>query len=317
MADNSVINEHCPGVNSNLAGKVSACEGCPNQNICSSGVTKTDPGIALVKQRLDEVRHKILILSGKGGVGKSTFTSLLGRYLANSLDTKNIGICDIDICGPSIPRMMGTLQEEVHNSGSGWSPIFVEDNLSVMSIGFLLGRPNEAVIWRGPKKNAMIRQFLSDVDWGQLEYLLVDTPPGTSDEHLSVFNYLKHTNLSGALIITTPEEVSLLDVRKEIDFCKKVNIPILGVVENMSCFTCPNCSKSSEIFAAKTGGALKMCSDLNVPFLGKLPMDPKLARACDEGKDFLTEFKSSSAAEAFTEIAKNTKQKNTVGCWDA
>ncbi|KAK6631027.1 hypothetical protein RUM44_003199 [Polyplax serrata] len=305
MADITLENEHCPGADSNLAGKDSACDGCPNQRICLlRDKTPVDPGVELVKSRLQHVKHKILILSGKGGVGKSTFTTLLGRYLAQLVENKNVGICDADICGPSTPRMMGALDEQVHQSGSGWSPVYVEDNLCVMSIGFLLATPDDAVIWRGPKKNAMIRQFLSDVDWGQLDYLLIDTPPGTSDEHLSAFNYLKQTRLSGALILTTPQEVALLDVRKEIDFCKKVKIPILGVVENMVSFTCPSCSKSSEIFRANTGGAQKMCEDLNVTYLGGLPLDPKLARACDEGMDFLTENENSPTALAMEEIAQ-------------
>lgn len=285
----STVPEHCPGVESENAGKVDACAGCPNQNICaSSDPRKPDPGIQLVKERLSQVQNKILILSGKGGVGKSTVTALLSRTIANAENEKNVAVLDIDICGPSQPRVLGVQDEQVHQSGSGWSPVYVEDNLSVMSIGFLLGSPDDAVIWRGPKKNGMIRQFLSEVDWGNLDYLLIDTPPGTSDEHLSAVTYLSKANLSGAVIVTTPQEVALLDVRKEIDFCFKVNVKILGVIENMSSFVCPKCEKSSDIFPASTGGAKKMCEELKVPFLGSLPLDPRIARCCDEGKDFVT-----------------------------
>ncbi|KAG6462941.1 hypothetical protein O3G_MSEX013549 [Manduca sexta] len=156
----------------------------------------------------------------------------------------NVGILDADICGPSQPRVLGVRGEQVHNSGSGWSPVYVTDNLSLMSIGFLLGSPDDAVIWRGPKKNGMIKQFLSEVDWGQLDYLLVDTPPGTSDEHLSAVQYLLGAGLSGAVVVTTPQEVALLDVRKEIHFCNKLHLTVLGVVENMSLFVCPNCKVS-------------------------------------------------------------------------
>jgi len=232
--------EHCPGTQSQDAGKASACEGCPNQQICASGTPQApDPDIELIAEKLKNVKHKLLILSGKGGVGKSTLTAMLARALA--LDTEvNVGVLDIDLCGPSAPRIFGVLNEQVHQSGSGWSPVYVEDNLAVMSAGFLLPSEDSALIWRGPKKNGLIKQLLRDVDWDNLDYLLVDTPPGTSDEHLSIVQYLSN-NIDGAVIITTPQEVALLDVRKEIDFCRKVNLPILGIVENMSSFKCGKC----------------------------------------------------------------------------
>ncbi|XP_030765852.1 cytosolic Fe-S cluster assembly factor NUBP1 homolog [Sitophilus oryzae] len=294
--------EHCPGTESDQAGKASACSGCPNQQICSSGPKGPDPGIALVKERLESVKNKILILSGKGGVGKSTVTALLSRALAARDNDQNIAVLDIDICGPSQPRVLGVADEQVHQSGSGWSPVYVDDNLSVMSIGFLLSSPDDAIIWRGPKKNGMIRQFLSEVDWGKLDYLLMDTPPGTSDEHLSAVTYLSQANLTGAVIVTTPQEVALLDVRKEIDFCRKTSINILGVIENMSKFICPCCQKESEVFPANTGGAERMCNELNVPFLGSLPLDPKVTRCCDEGRNFIEEVPDSPVIKSLDKI---------------
>ncbi|XP_076272161.1 NUBP iron-sulfur cluster assembly factor 1 [Rhynchophorus ferrugineus] len=294
--------EHCPGTQSDQAGKASACAGCPNQQICATGPKGPDPGIALVKERLGEVRNKILVLSGKGGVGKSTVTALLSRALAARDPNQNVAVLDIDICGPSQPRVLGVADEQVHQSGSGWSPVYVDDNLSVMSIGFLLASPDDAIIWRGPKKNGMIKQFLSEVDWGQLDYLLMDTPPGTSDEHLSAVTYLSQANLTGAILVTTPQEVALLDVRKEIDFCRKTNIKILGVVENMSKFICPCCAKESEIFPANTGGARGMCEELDVPFLGSLPLDPKVTRCCDEGKNFIEDLPDSPVIKALDQI---------------
>ncbi|KPJ07441.1 Cytosolic Fe-S cluster assembly factor NUBP1-like [Papilio machaon] len=279
---------HCPGTQSEDAGKASACAGCPNQNICASGVPAgPDPAIELIKNRLSNVKHKILVLSGKGGVGKSTLTSLLGHGLAARFPDKNIGILDADICGPSQPRMLGVRGEQVHYSGSGWSPVYVGDNLSLMSIGFLLGSPDDAVIWRGPKKNGMIKQFLSEVEWGELDYLLIDTPPGTSDEHLSAVQYLSGAGLSGALVVSTPQEVALLDVRKELHFCRKLGVRVLGVVENMAVFVCPNCKSRSEVFPATTGGAAAMCEELEVPLLGALPLEPLLARATDAGHSYL------------------------------
>ncbi|XP_051168639.1 cytosolic Fe-S cluster assembly factor NUBP1 homolog [Leptopilina boulardi] len=302
--------EHCPGTKSESAGKVSACAGCPNQSACASGATKQeDPGKALVKERLSSVKNKILVLSGKGGVGKSTITSLISRALADDNINRNVAVLDIDICGPSQPRVLGVIGEQVHHSGSGWSPVFVEDNLSVMSIGFILQNTSDAVIWRGPKKNGMIRQFLSEVDWGNLDYLILDTPPGTSDEHLSVSTYLKEVGITGAIIVTTPQEVALLDVRKEINFCQKVNIPILGIVENMSIFVCPKCETPSEIFPALTGGGRKLSEESNIEFLGSLPLDPLLARCCDEGKNVLTEVPNSPVIPVLKSIVQKIVKK--------
>lgn len=236
--------EHCPGPESEKAGQGDACASCPNQKICATAPKGPDPDLPLIHARMSTVAHKLLILSGKGGVGKSTFTSMLAYAFAQS-PTTQVGVCDIDICGPSIPRMMGAENQSIHSSSSGWSPVYVADNLAVMSIQFMLPGQDDAIIWRGPKKNGLIKQFLKDVEWGDLDWLLVDTPPGTSDEHLSVCSYLKSSGVDGAVLVTTPQEVSLLDVRKEIDFCRKAGIKVLGVVENMSGFVCPNCEVCS------------------------------------------------------------------------
>ena len=178
-----------------------------------------------------------------------------------------------------------------------------------MSVGFLLSSLDDAVIWRGPKKNGLIKQFLRDVDWEELEYLLVDTPPGTSDEHLSIVTYLKSSGISGAIIVTTPQEVSLLDVRKEITFCQKVGVPIIGVIENMSGFVCPGCKFESEVFPKTTGGAEKMCQDMNVRFLGKIPLDPLVGQSCDEGKSFIKENPNSPTSLAYREIISSNYSK--------
>eukprot|EP00850_Spirogloea_muscicola_P005698 SM000026S08947 [mRNA] locus=s26:646312:647730:- [translate_table: standard] len=264
------------------------------------------------------VRHKLLVLSGKGGVGKSTFAAQLSFALAAR--DKQVGLLDIDICGPSVPRMLGLEGEEIHQSAAGWSPVFVDDNLGVMSIGFMLPDPDEAVVWRGPRKNGLIKQFLKDVDWGELDYLVVDAPPGTSDEHISIAQYLKATGVDGAIIVTTPQEVALIDVRKEINFCKKVGIPVLGVVENMAGLEMPlsaftfrehrldgeegaditervltelqkvaphllaGVTATTEVFYAAAGGAEAMARRMCVPFLGRVPLDPALSRAAEEGR---------------------------------
>ncbi|KAI9780249.1 MAG: cytosolic Fe-S cluster assembly factor nbp35 [Geoglossum umbratile] len=293
--------EHCPGPESQLAGKGDACAGCPNQSICASAPKGPDPDLPFITARLSGISHKILILSGKGGVGKSTFTAMLGHAFAANPDSQ-VGIMDTDICGPSIPKMMGVETETIHVSSSGWSPVWVNDNLSVMSIQFMLPHRDDAVIWRGAKKNGLIKQFLKDVEWGDLDFLLVDTPPGTSDEHLSVNSFLKESGVDGALLITTPQEISLLDVRKEIDFCRKAGIRILGLVENMSGFVCPNCKHESQIFAATTGGAKQLAAETNIPFLGAVPLDPRIGMACDYGESFFDAYPDSPACEALRNV---------------
>ena len=237
-------NAGCVGPASEQAGKSAGCEGCPNQSVCASGA-----GAQMVAAvPLSEVKHKLLVLSGKGGVGKSTFSSQLAFSLA--AQGFQVGLLDIDICGPSIPRMLGLVGQEVHQSALGWSPVYVNDNLGVMSIGFMLPNTDDAVIWRGPKKNGLIKQFLADVNWGAIDYLIIDTPPGTSDEHISIVQYLNSSNIDGAIVITTPQEVSMADVRKELNFCRKTGVSVIGVVENMSRLSVPFSSITSPNEAA-------------------------------------------------------------------
>ena len=298
--------EHCPGPESTLAGQGSACAGCPNQSICSSTPKGPDPDLSIITEGLAGVRRKILVLSGKGGVGKSTFTAMLAHAFAANPD-EVVGLMDIDICGPSIPKMMGVEKEKIHISNAGWSPVWAADNLGVMSVQFMLPSEDDAVIWRGPKKNGLIKRFLKNVEWGELDYLLVDTPPGTSDEHLSVNSYLKESGVDGAIIVTTPQEVSLLDVRKEIDFCKKAGIKILGLVENMSGFVCSGCNHRNQVFKATTGGAKRLAKDTAVPFLGAIPLDPRIGMACDYGESFFDHFPDSPACTALERVVHKVK----------
>jgi len=251
-----------------------------------------------------------MILSGKGGVGKSTLTTQLAYALSEHVaDTVQVSVLDVDVCGPSVPRMLGVENERLHAASSGWQPVYARDGLSVVSAAFLLDRQDQAVIWRGPKKNGLIKQFLRDVDWvqdedGREHVLLVDTPPGTSDEHLSLVQLLKPSSNVSALIVTTPQELALADVRKEIDFCRKVSIPIVGVVENMSTFVCPSCHKPSDIFPALTGGAAAMCEALNLPYLGTLPLDPRMGYCCDRGLSFIEENPDAPVAVSLLHIAQ-------------
>ena len=257
--------------------------------------------------RLKSVKSIILVLSGKGGVGKSTVAAQLSYMLARDAD-KQVGLLDIDICGPSQPLLMHMRNEEVHASASGWSPVFHEEfpNLGVMSIGFLIPSSNEPIIWRGPRKNGLIKQFLTDVDWGDLDYLVIDCPPGTSDEHLSIVTFLTAVKDTAAIVVTTPHELSLLDVRKEIGFCHKTNTRIIGVVENMAGFLCPHCNCSSVLFPTSTGGAQGMCTDMGVRLITSIPMSLALSVATDRGlalvQDERIEF------QLYEDIAKNVRE---------
>jgi Mrp family chromosome partitioning ATPase len=257
------VPDACPGLDNDAAGKASACAGCPNQSICASGAAKeVDPAIAQIAARFHGIAKTVLVLSGKGGVGKSTVSAAFAFHASGRRDDAQVGVLDVDVTGPSLPLLLGCADDTIQATSSGWAPVHVDDNLCCMSIQFMLPSKDHAVIWRGPKKNGIIKQFLRDVDWGPLDLLIVDTPPGTSDEHLAVVTYLKEAGIDGAILVTTPQEVALQDVRKEIQFCRKVGVPILGVIENMSGFICPSCNEKSSIFKPTSGGALKMCNDL-------------------------------------------------------
>lgn len=265
------------------------------------------------------------VLSGKGGVGKSSVTLQLA--LALSLQGKSVGILDIDLTGPSIPRLVGLEDAKITQSPNGWLPVPVHDavptqtaasspkprgSLHCMSLGFLLRDRGDAVIWRGPKKTAMIRQFLSDVSWGSTDYLLIDTPPGTSDEHIALAEQLLTLSttdaaaaaqsnlprLTGAVLVTTPQAVATSDVRKEANFCVKTSIPILGVIENMSGYACPCCGEVSNLFSS--GGGEVMAQQLSIPFLGRVPVDVKFGELV-EGK---VEVDSDDEDEGDEEIGK-------------
>jgi len=241
---------------------------------------------------LNSIQHIILVLSGKGGVGKSTVATQVASILV-SLGLK-VGLLDVDLCGPSIPRLTGLQGRDVKKCSEGWVPVYTDDRkqLAVMSIGFLLPDENSAVVWRGPKKTAMIKSFLEDVCWGTLDYLIVDTPPGTSDEHISVVENLRDYNPDGAIIVTTPQGVSISDVRKEISFCRKINLPVIGLVENMSGFVCPHCAECTNIFSSE-GGKL-LAKELGLDFIGRIPIDPLLMSCEETGSNFLERFPNST-----------------------
>ncbi|XP_042293746.1 cytosolic Fe-S cluster assembly factor NUBP2 isoform X1 [Sceloporus undulatus] len=249
------------------------------------------------------VQHIVLVLSGKGGVGKSTISTQLALALRGA--GKKVGILDVDLCGPSTPHMLNAQDQEVHQCDGGWVPVFIDQDKSIalMSIGFLLEKQDDAVVWRGPKKNALIKQFVTDVTWGELDFLVVDTPPGTSDEHISAVEALRPYKPLGAILVTTPQAVSVGDVRRELTFCKKTGLRVLGIVENMSGFVCPHCSECTNLFSK--GGGQELADHAGVPFLGCVPLDPQLSQSLEAGRDFLQEFPKSLAFPALASIAQH------------
>jgi ATP-binding protein involved in chromosome partitioning len=262
-----------------------------------------------LKQQLDlqenllGIRNKIVVLSGKGGVGKSSVAVNLA--VALSLQNKKTGLLDVDLHGPSIPTLLGIKEQLSPSADARIQPLSYNANLKVMSLGLLLRNQNEAVIWRGPAKHGVITQFLTSVEWGELDYLIVDCPPGTGDEPLSVIQLLEGIN--GAIIVTTPQDVALNDVRKSVTFCKQVKLPVIGVVENMSGFVCPHCGEGVDIF--KSGGGKRMADEMNVPFLGRIPLDPAMVSSGDKGEPFIEHQAPSPTALAFGEIVA------TVAAW--
>jgi ATP-binding protein involved in chromosome partitioning len=255
-----------------------------------------------LKSKLSHIKHRILVMSGKGGVGKSTVSTNLAVLL--SLDGFDVGLLDADIHGPNIPKMLGIESQPVVGSADGITPVEVFPNLKVISMAFFIGDRDNPVVWRGPLKHSAISQFLGEVEWGDLDFLVVDLPPGTGDEPLSVAHLIK--NVDGSIVVTTPQEVALLDSRKAVTFSRMLNIPVIGIVENMSGLECPHCHKEIPLF--KIGGGEKAARDLKVTFLGRIPIDPEMVTDCDRGMPFVMSYPKSEATKAFRQIADRCKE---------
>jgi ATP-binding protein involved in chromosome partitioning len=280
------------------------CDSCSDPN-CSARERRPgeDDGQYRDRQvllsRMCRIKHKIMVLSGKGGVGKSTVAVNVAAGLA--MAGKRVGLLDVDLHGPSVPKLLGLDGAAVTGLDHSFSPVKVGYRtglLSVMSIGFLLRDRDDAVIWRGPRKFGAIKQFLQDVEWGELDYLVVDSPPGTGDEPLAVAQLIE--NADGAIVVTTPQALAVQDVRRCIVFCRHLELPVLGVVENMSGFTCPDCGRVVEIFGRE--GGRSMSEEMGVPFLGSIPIEAEVVTAGDSGTPVVKARPESAVAQAFGRV---------------
>ncbi|HDP37231.1 MAG TPA: ATP-binding protein [Candidatus Atribacteria bacterium] len=252
-----------------------------------------------LKENMSKIKHKLLVLSNKGGVGKSS----IAINLACSLSEKDfkVGILDADLHGPSVAKMLGFEGERLQGNPEGIIPMNVSPNLVAVSMAFLIENSDAPLIWRGPLKMMALKQFLGEVEWGNLDYLIVDSPPGTGDEPLSICQLIPE--LEGGVIVTTPQGVALLDSRKCVNFLKKLNIPILGIIENMSGLKCPYCGKNIDLF--KSGGGGKAALEFDLPFLGKIPIDINMVNSTDEGKPYIFQYKNSETTQIFNKIVKS------------
>jgi ATP-binding protein involved in chromosome partitioning len=284
------------------------CEG--KHDSCSEANECTDPRKEKYKEeqrlklKMSRIKRKIAVISGKGGVGKSTVTVNLAMAFAVHGYANHIGVLDADITGPCVPKMLGLHGQRLPTSPAGISPAVGPMGIKVVSMDFLLPSEESPVIWRGPLKMKAISQFLSDIAWGELEFLFIDLPPGTGDEPLSIMQLIPE--MDGVVIVTIASEVSQIVVKKAVTFSRKLGIPVIGVIENMSGFVCPKCGTDIDIF--KVGGGEKIADDLSVPFLGRIPIDPEICRDSDNGTPFITEHADSPATKAFMEIVKKIER---------
>jgi len=264
-----------------------------------------------LKENMSQIKHKIAIISGKGGVGKSTVAANLATAFVLKGYKNRVGMLDVDIHGPCIPKLLGVKGKKLKVTPEGAYPVTNPEGIKVVSMDFLVANQETPIVWRGPLKMRAIKQFLSDFEWGELDFLFIDAPPGTGDEPLSAMQLIPE--MDGTIIVTIPSQVSEDVVKKAVIFSRQMKIPVIGIVENMSGFVCPKCGETVNILGA--GGGKRIAEELNVPFLGQIPMDPRICEEGDKGTSFLKVYPNSSATEAFTEIVTKVEdflKKNNI-----
>jgi len=272
---------------------------CEFNNDTDCKADKNEHNRWLVNKRMNDIKFKLIVGSNKGGVGKSTVTTNLAVALAEK--GFKVGLADADLHGPNVPKLMGAENVRLRATDEGIDPYETRNGLKVASLGFLIEDPNMHIAWRDAVKYDFIIELLGNIHWGELDYLLIDLPPGTGNEQITIIDFIG--DVDGAVIVTTPQELALLDARKMISFARDSNVPIVGVIENMSTMACPHCQKEIDVF--KKGGGARLAEELVLPYLGSIPLDGDIVSQSDKGDPVVMSKPDSVAAKAFLELADN------------
>ncbi|UCD12759.1 MAG: Mrp/NBP35 family ATP-binding protein [Nitrospinaceae bacterium] len=275
---------------------------CEYNNDTDCKADKNEHNRWLVNKRMGEIKHKLIVGSNKGGVGKSTVTTNLAIALAEK--GFSVGLADADLHGPNIPKLLNAENVRLKATEEGITPYETRNGLKVASLGFLIEDPNMHIAWRDAVKYDFIIELLGNISWGPLDYLLIDLPPGTGNEQITIIDFIG--DVDGAVVVTTPQDLALLDARKMISFARDSNVPIVGIIENMSTLTCPHCAKEIDVF--KTGGGEKLAQELVLPYLGKIPLDSEITSRSDSGDPIVLSKPESAAARAFMQLADNCQK---------
>jgi len=278
------------------------CEMCEYNNDTDCKADKNEHNRWLVNKRMGDIKHKLIVGSNKGGVGKSTVTTNLAIALAEK--GFSVGLADADLHGPNIPKLLNAENIRLKATEEGITPYETRNGLKVASLGFLIEDPNMHIAWRDAVKYDFIIELLGNISWGPLDYLLIDLPPGTGNEQITIIDFIG--DVDGAVVVTTPQDLALLDARKMISFARDSNVPIVGIIENMSTLNCPHCHKDIDVF--KTGGGEKLAQELVLPYLGKIPLDGEITQRSDSGDPIVLSNPDSKAAKAFMQLAENCQK---------